>query len=237
MGTTAAVARGFERGTQARVLDLGCGTGHLPLREGIRPTDEVVGVDINQERLAAARERFPERRFYLAPAESLPFPSGSFDRVISNVALPYMDIPKALAEVRRVLVPGGTVLFTLHPLRFTLSELRKAFPRVIATAFRLFVILNGVLLHLTGSTVTLNGRSESFQTKHGIRRLLERAGFERIEFSQPAGRLIVRARVSGTGEILSQAARRPSFVEAPTGWLPSHEIPLPSTTSSLVSGD
>jgi ubiquinone/menaquinone biosynthesis C-methylase UbiE len=200
MSTMAAVSRPFNSTplaatVQTRVLDLGCGTGALALREGIRSTDEVVGVDINADRLAVARERFPERSFYLAFAESLPFPPASFDRVVSNVALPYMNIPKALSEVQRVLVPEGTVLFTLHPLRFTLSELRKAFPRVIATGFRLFVILNGVLLHLTGKTLTLHERSESFQTKRGIRRSLERAGFEQIEFSRPEGRLFVRAKL------------------------------------------
>jgi len=37
----------------------------------------------------------------------MPFADGSFDRVISAIALPYMNIQKALAEIHRILVPGG----------------------------------------------------------------------------------------------------------------------------------
>ena len=177
----------------ARVLDLGCGTGNLPIRAGVSAKDEVIGVDIAQEALAIARKRFPERAFCLASAEELPFASGSFDRVVSAVALPYMDIPQALAEANRLLAPGGSVFFSLHPLRFTLSEFRRAFPRIVPTLFRTFVILNGIVLHFAGRVLTLRGRRESFQTRRGIRRLLERSGFRNIEFSRPEGRLLVRA--------------------------------------------
>jgi ubiquinone/menaquinone biosynthesis C-methylase UbiE len=174
-------------------LDLGCGAGTPLVRLGVSAADEVVGVDINESALATARERFPSRRFQLASAESLPFRDASFDRVVSSVALPYMNIPKALAEARRVLVPGGTVFFSLHPFRFTLSELGKAWPRLVPTTFRLFVIVNGLLLHLTGRTLRINGRSESFQTRRAMRRLLEHAGFRQIEFSRPPGQLLVQA--------------------------------------------
>jgi len=177
----------------ARVLDLGCGTGNLPIRAGVSAKDEVIGVDIAEEALAIARKRFPERAFCLASAEELPFASGSFDRVVSAVALPYMDIRQALAEANRLLVPGGSVFFSLHPLRFTLSELRRAFPRIVPTLYRIFVILNGIVLHVAGRVLTLRGRRESFQTRRGIRRLLERSGFRNIEFSRPEGRLLVRA--------------------------------------------
>ena len=184
----------------ARILDLGCGNGNLPVRAGATAGDEVVGVDIDERALRLARERFPNRSFYLAPAEHLPFPNCSFDRVVSSVALPYMDIPKTLAEVRRVLLPKGSVFFSLHPLRFTVSELKKAWPRFVPTAYRLFVILNGFLLHFTGRSLRFGGRHETFQTKRAIRLSLQRAGFEQIEFSRPEGRLIVRAIACGTPE-------------------------------------
>jgi ubiquinone/menaquinone biosynthesis C-methylase UbiE len=177
----------------ARVLDLGCGTGGHPARTDFLADDEVTGVDIDEGRLVEARRRFPQRTYQCARGESLPFPSASFDRVVSNVALPYMDIPKALAEVYRVLKPGGSVWLSFHPLRFTLDEFRIAFPNPVATGFRMFVLFNGLYFHCTGRILRVAGRSESFQTERGLRRALSRAGFINLIFSRPAGRLIVEA--------------------------------------------
>lgn len=178
----------------ARVLDLGCGMGNYPIRAPFSVDDEVVGVDIDEARLAVARQRFPHRTFQYARGESLPFPDASFDKVVSAIALPYMDIPKALSEVRRVLVQGGSVFFSVHPLRFTMRELRKCAPHPVATMYRLFVLLNGAYFHLTGRTLRVGGRAESFQTKRGLRLALSRAGFGNAVFNRPDGRLIVQAK-------------------------------------------
>ncbi len=109
----------------------------------------------------------------------MPFEAESFDRVISGVALPYMNIPKTLSEIHRVLVPGGSLSLSLHLPSFTLSELlHNAIPRPIPTLFRLYVMANGVLFNYTGMTVgALRGRTESFQTERGMRIALKRAGF------------------------------------------------------------
>jgi hypothetical protein len=96
-----------------------------------------------------------------------------------------------------VLIPGGSVFLSVHPLRFTIQELRRALPRPVPALFRLFVILNGIVLHLTGCTLSLGGRHESFQTQRAMRRALTRAGFEQIEFSRPDGRLLVQAVLCG----------------------------------------
>ncbi len=62
----------------------------------------------------------------------MPFADGSFDRVISAIALPYMNIQKALAEIHRILVPGGGVSLTLHLPSFTIAELlHKAIPKPV----------------------------------------------------------------------------------------------------------
>src|SRR5262249_31279969 len=108
----------------------------------------------------------------------------SFDRVISSVALPYMDIPKALAEIYRTLAPGGSVSLSLHLPIFTLNEMfQHALPRPVPTLFRLYVMANGVLFPWMGRTATLpNGRTESFQTERGMRVALQRAGFVDISF-------------------------------------------------------
>jgi ubiquinone/menaquinone biosynthesis C-methylase UbiE len=179
----------------AHVLDLGCGAGGPPVRSDFSPDDDVTGVDIDEQRLVVARQRFPQRNFHCARGESLPFPDASFDRAVSSVALPYMDIPKTLAEVRRVLKPGGSVMFSVHPLRFTLGEFRKAVPHPMATGFRLFVVANGFYFHLTGRILRIAGKAESFQTRRGLRLALARAGFGSIAFTRPEGRLIVEAKV------------------------------------------
>jgi ubiquinone/menaquinone biosynthesis C-methylase UbiE len=177
-----------------RVLDLGCGTGNSPVRANLSDADEVVGVDIDEASLVIARQSFPHRTFQYARGESLPFPDASFDRVVSAVALPYMDIP----EARRVLVPGGNAFFSVHAFRFTLSELRKTTPRPVAMLFRLSVMLNGLWFHLTGRVLSLAGRTESFQTKRGLKLALARAGFVEIAFTRPDGRLIVEGKTAST---------------------------------------
>lgn len=178
-----------------RVLDVGCGTGNPPARARVSPNDILTGVDINTEALRAARQRYPERDFLCCRAESLPFEDTSFDRVVSSVALPYTDIPAALAEIRRVLRPEGTLFASLHHLRFTLKELWQALPRPAATFFRLYVIANGFIFHCTGRTLKFpNGRCESFQTKRGMTKALQRAGFKDIIYSRPDGRLIAEAK-------------------------------------------
>jgi ubiquinone/menaquinone biosynthesis C-methylase UbiE len=183
-----------------RVLDLGCGTGNLPIAAKINTADEVVGVDVNEESLAIARQRFPQRTFERARGESLPFPDASFDRVVAAVALPYMNIPETLTEVHRVLVPGGSAFFSVHPLRFTLGELWKSILKPTAMIYRFYVLLNGLAFHLTGRSLPITNRPESFQTQRGLSIAFRRAGFEKIKFTRPTGRLIAEA---------STATRRP----------------------------
>lgn len=190
-----------------RVLDLGCGPGRdLGLWQ---TSDQVVGIDLDQASLSTAKSRFPDRQFLQGRGESLPFPDASFDRVVSNVAVPYMGIQRALAEVRRILSPRGTVFFTLHSYRFTLSELfHNSFPKPIATLFRLYVLLNGLVFHCTGKTMPcLAGRTESFQTERGMRIAFRRAGFNVPTFRRSGTQFIVEAeRVSAGGRVESVGA-------------------------------
>jgi ubiquinone/menaquinone biosynthesis C-methylase UbiE len=82
-----------------RVLDLGCGSGTDLTRWGVTASDEITGIDIDDSRLAIAQARFPNRTYLQGAGERLPFPDNRFDHVISSVALPYMDIPTALAQI------------------------------------------------------------------------------------------------------------------------------------------
>jgi ubiquinone/menaquinone biosynthesis C-methylase UbiE len=172
-----------------RVLDLGCGSGLDLASWNVSASDEITGLDIDESRLAIARERFPKRTYLHGAGERLPFENGSFDRVISAVALPYMDIPTTLTEIHRILVVGGMLSVSLHLPSFTMAELRNnALPRPIPTLFRLYVMANGLLFHFTGKTVGfVNGRTESFQTERGMRVALDRGGFVNPSFSRAPG--------------------------------------------------
>jgi ubiquinone/menaquinone biosynthesis C-methylase UbiE len=172
-----------------RVLDLGCGSGQDLAAWGVIPSDLVIGLDIDYRCVATAKVRFSNRTFLQGTGEYLPFEDESFDRVISAVALPYMNIQKTLAEVHRILVLGGGVSLSLHPPSFTIAELlHNAIPRPVPTLFRLYVMSNGLLFHYTGRNIGfLNERTESFQTERGMRVALDRAGFVNHSFSRSAG--------------------------------------------------
>ena len=88
-----------------RILDLGCGDGQLTAR--IAPSGaKVTGLDASPQMAAAARSRGIE--VMEGSAESLPFADSSFDAVFSNAALHWVrDQEAMLAEVHRVLIPGG----------------------------------------------------------------------------------------------------------------------------------
>src|SRR5437764_293388 len=79
-----------------RVLDLGCGWGEDLVCWGVTASDEITGIDIDEGRLAVAQVRFPNRTYLQSAGERLPFEDESFDRVISALSLPYMNIQKTL---------------------------------------------------------------------------------------------------------------------------------------------
>jgi SAM-dependent methyltransferase len=89
-----------------RVLDLGCGTGHLTAALA-ESGASVVGVDASREMLAEARATRPDIPFVRGDARRLPF-EGSFDAVLSNAVLHWIhDQDDAVSSVRDALRPGG----------------------------------------------------------------------------------------------------------------------------------
>lgn len=96
---------GIAPGT--RVLDVACGTG-IVARTVADLGAEVTGADLNEQMLAIARAAAPEIRWIAADAVDLPLDDGSFDVVLCQQGMQFMPDPAAaLAEMRRVLAPGG----------------------------------------------------------------------------------------------------------------------------------
>jgi ubiquinone/menaquinone biosynthesis C-methylase UbiE len=138
-----------SEGVIMRVLDLGCGSGRDLASWGVTASDEVIGIDIDYPRVAIAKVRFSNRTYLQGAGECLPFEDESFDRVISAVALPYMNIQKTLAEIHRILVLGGGLSLSLHLPSFTIAELlHNAIPRPVPTLFRLYVISKRLVIPL-----------------------------------------------------------------------------------------
>lgn len=100
-----------------RILEIGCGTGNLALLiRDMHPEVEVVAIDPDAKALARARRKASRRRLavelHQGFAQRLPFPDESFDRVVSAFMFHHLaaDVKTAaLAEVRRVLRPGGSL--------------------------------------------------------------------------------------------------------------------------------
>ena len=90
---------------EARVLDLGCGTGKL-----LQRFPAGVGVDLSLEMLHGARGRRPDARLVQASATALPFADASFDAAVSAFVLRNLrDLAGAFSELHRVVRPGGAV--------------------------------------------------------------------------------------------------------------------------------
>ena len=146
----------------ARLLDLGCGTGHHLLWARERGY-EVAGTDGSEAMLAEAGRLNPSSELRLAPADALPFPEASFDAVLCIEVLRYLrEIGPCLREMGRVLKPGGLCLATASPL-LNLNG---------------FPLLNRLGERLPGlRTVRLR---QFFHTSWGLERGFRRAGFRHV---------------------------------------------------------
>lgn len=107
------------------VLDLGCGEGRHTISARLHADVQVVGLDLNRQDLITARQRLADFNFndgnhcefVQASGLSLPFADDGFDQVICSEVLEHIvDYNGVLAEIKRVLKPGG--LFAVSVPRF-----------------------------------------------------------------------------------------------------------------------
>lgn len=163
-----AIAR-WRDATSGALLDAGCGPGLWTefLHDGHR---DVIGVDLSEQFLTAARERHPHLRFEKASIRDLPFDDASLGGILAWYSLihtPPEDVPAILAEFARVLAPGGSILIGYFD-----GASREQFAHAIAAAYFWSADDLTELLADAGFTVTSHERrdrvaGEVSQRPHG----------------------------------------------------------------------
>jgi demethylmenaquinone methyltransferase/2-methoxy-6-polyprenyl-1,4-benzoquinol methylase len=167
-----------------RVLDLAGGTGDLARRfaQRVGPHGTVVHTDVNAAMLEAGRDRLLDEGFVLPTvqcnAEALPFRDDAFDCVTIGFGLRNVTRKdRALAEMARVLVPGGVALVL-------------EFSRVKAPLAPLYDWYSFTMLPLLGRLVVNDAASyrylaESIRVhpdQQALAALMERSGFDRVDY-------------------------------------------------------
>jgi demethylmenaquinone methyltransferase/2-methoxy-6-polyprenyl-1,4-benzoquinol methylase len=169
-----------------RALDLACGTGDIAFMLAARGAD-VLGLDITHRMLQLARAKGGAARFVTGDMLALPFGDEAFDIVTTGYGLRNVpDIPRAIAEMRRVLKPGGVLL--------SLDFNRPANPivrRVYLTYLTLVGSTLGVILHRDPDTYRYI--PESIRRYPGaleVNVMFGRAGFSNSEYLPVFGGLM-----------------------------------------------
>ena len=181
-----------------RIVDIGCGIGQSLLALDCADR-ECIGIDIDIDALDYGRRHYGDKIHYMrCNAAQLPLANQSVDLIFSRVALPYTNIPKALKEIRRCLVPGGRVWMTLHPKAMIERDLQRAIKarKLWNILFNSYKLANGYLLEYAKVTLPfVNGQYESWQSSKAISSLLKNQGFEILSIKN-SPHLLVEARLS-----------------------------------------
>lgn len=145
-----------------KLLDVGCGTGNLLSLISSRYEVQIVGIDLSQDMLNIAQDKLDENaNLIIGDSENLPFNNDSFDIVTCTDSFHhYPNAENVLAEIKRVLKPGGNFIIA-DPW--------------LATPLRQFA--NILMPFNRDGDVKIYGESE-------ICKLLENAGFNTVKWEK-----------------------------------------------------
>ncbi len=174
------------------VLDLAAGTGDLASHalEKVGPEGRVVLSDINHSMLARGRDRMidqgvgPRAHYVIADAEELPFPDGSFDRVTIGFGLRNVTRKEnALAEMRRVLRPGGRAVI----LEFSQVYVPALRPFYDLYSFRIMPLMGKLVVNDAESYRYLAESIRMHPDAPTLKGMMEEAGFEDCDYTLLTG--------------------------------------------------
>lgn len=186
-------------GPGSRVLDVATGTGDLALElaQRVQPGGEVLGSDFSEGMLDRAREKAQTAatvglRFEWADVMSLPYADGAFDAVtVAFGARNFADLPRALAEMARVVRPGGriVVLEITTPTRPPLSTFYRVwFDRLVPLLGR--VAVSGFGGSFAEAYAYLPSSVKRWPAPEALAAEMERAGLTDIRWMLTAGGII-----------------------------------------------
>jgi demethylmenaquinone methyltransferase/2-methoxy-6-polyprenyl-1,4-benzoquinol methylase len=167
-----------------RVLDACCGTGDLAVAAA-RAGGRVTGLDFSERMLERARTKAPELEWVQGDALALPFEDGSFDAATVGFGVRNLeDLEGGLAELRRVLRPGG---------RVGILEITR--PKgVLAPFYKLwfdgFVPLLGKVLPGGSAYTYLPASVRRFPGPEALGELLRGSAFDDVEWRTFAGGIV-----------------------------------------------
>jgi len=231
---------GFFKGK--RCLDVGCGGGRYSIAMAMLGADEVTGVDISKEGITDARKRsqslgISNVTFIQNTAEELPFKNASYDFVCFSGVLMHMEAPeKGIAEIARILKPGGMVymlVYATEGVRWPLINILRSFSQQIgfdnfdkALSIAGELDVNKRRTYLDDLFVPVI----DFYSEDRLRKLLQKNGFPQIDRWQK-GRLDHEETLESYADDLNKLQKLYQNGVALTDELP------PLVHSLFVSGD
>ncbi|QRP47613.1 ubiquinone/menaquinone biosynthesis methyltransferase [Amycolatopsis sp. FDAARGOS 1241] len=181
-----AMARALDLRPGQRVLDVACGTG-TSSRALSRSGVEVVGCDFSPGMLAVARRRVPSLKFVPGDALDLPFPDGAFDAATISFGLRNVhDRVRALAEMHRVVRPGGRVVVAeySHPASALTQAAFQAYLRKAAPHIARVLSTNAPAYGYLADSIL------AWPTQPELAADLQRAGWTRVEWRDLTGGVV-----------------------------------------------
>jgi len=168
----------------ARVLDVGCGTGDLSIELFEKTSARVTGIDFCRPMLKLANAKAPRLAFVEGDALRLPFADASFEELTIGFALRNLaSVEDGLGELLRVLKPGGVIaiLEFSHPVV-------PVFRRLVGLYYwRLLPWIGGLLSGSRGAYEYLPDSISKFPDQQTLATMMRAAGFEEVCFENLSG--------------------------------------------------